>query len=163
MIENEQVRALGLRVQITKNLINDVELDINAISEFLQLDGVTDLLEKMDSFFKLVMNTYSDNNITKLAKNIDFKNIFRGINPDCDQKVIDFFAGFLKLYIEDDVLEQSINERLEKLLRLNCDDVPDNSEIKRLYLYMTLLLALSKSPTDLALIEELNEKLQRTL
>lgn len=162
MIENDQIRALNLKILLTKSLLNNIELDIEQIKSYLLLENIFGNFEQLDAFFKFVTNTLTENNIKEYNATKNFNNIFKELCPELDDQIIQFFESFLNFYINDDT-SVDINERLNRLLELNCDSIPDTSEVKRLYLYLTLVLALAQTPLNMKLVDELNNKLQNTL
>ncbi len=169
MIDNDQIRALDLKVRLMRCLVNNEAIDMELVINFLQLNeystvavSETEAFAQADAFFELVINTLTDNKIKVLPDKINFKEIFRALLAEIDESVIDFFEQFLKFYVEDDILK-TIDERLNKLLVIDYNNVPNDSKTKRLFFYNALLLAIAKSPLDLELIEDLNEKLQNTI
>ena len=162
MIENDQIRAINIKVLLTKSLLNNTELDVELIKSYLLLENIVGNFEQLDAFFKFVTNTLTDNNIKEYNATKNFNNIFKALCPELEDQVILFFENFLSFYINDnDSLD--IDERLNALLEINCDFVPDTSEVKRLYLYLALILALAQTPLNMKLVDELNTKLQNTL
>lgn len=164
MIDNNQIKALNLRIDFMKCLINNEAINIDLVSDFLQLNeySAKGTLSKADAFFEFVLNTLVDNNIKVMPNNIDFKSIFKSLYPEGEDAIIDFIVNFLTFHIEDDI-DLPINERLGNLLALEYENVPDASTVKRLYYYHALTLALAQSPINFQLIEGLNEKLRKTL
>lgn len=164
MIEYEQIKALNLRIDLMKCLINNSPIESNSMLEFLQLNefNTTESISKADALFEFALGTFVDNDITVIPNNIDFKSLFGSLLPEGDPAVIDFLVGFLKFHVEDDI-NLPIVDRLEHLLSLECENIPNNSTAKRLFYYSALTLALAQSPVNFELIEMLNEKLKLTL
>lgn len=71
-----------------------------------------------------------------------------------------FCIDFIKMNIE--LSEMTLEERLVKLLEMDCDCLP-NAQIKIDYLQVTLSLLLNQEPLNLELINEYNNKLKQLL
>ena len=77
-----------------------------------------------------------------------------------DSKIGDFCIDFIKMNLE--LNELTLEERLAKLLEMDCDCLP-NAQIKIDYLQMILSLLLNQEPLNLELINEYNNKLKQLL
>lgn len=75
-------------------------------------------------------------------------------------KIGNFCIDFIKMNLE--LREMTIEERLAKLLEMDCECLP-NAQIKIDYLQMTLTLLLNQEPLNLELINEYNNKLKQLL
>lgn len=77
-----------------------------------------------------------------------------------DSKIGNFCIDFIKMNLE--LREMTMEERLAKLLEMDCNCLP-NAQIKIDYLQMTLSLLLNQEPLNLELINEYNNKLKQLL
>lgn len=75
-------------------------------------------------------------------------------------KIGNFCIDFIKMNLE--LSEMTLEERLVKLLEMDCECLP-NAQIKIDYLQMTLSLLLNQEPLNLELINEYNNKLKELL
>ena len=75
-------------------------------------------------------------------------------------KIGNFCIDFIKMNLE--LSEMTLEERLVKLLEMDCDCLP-NAQIKIDYLQMTLSLLLNQEPLNLELINEYNNRLKQLL
>lgn len=75
-------------------------------------------------------------------------------------KIGNFCIDFIKMNLE--LSELTLEERLAKLLEMDCECLP-NAQIKIDYLQMTLSLLLNQEPLNLELINEYNNKLKQLL
>lgn len=155
MLTENQLRAINLKAQIASNLCQDKPLDMDMLKEFLLLENNDSEIAQIDSFFELVLDILKSSK-NKTFENIDLKAIFNAF--DIKEGIGDFYYDFLNFMVNDDPnLELSL--RLENLLKINYLIAPDFSNIKRLYLYQVLSLALSCYPLDIELINKLNDEL----
>jgi hypothetical protein len=77
-----------------------------------------------------------------------------------DSKIGNFCIDFIKMNLE--LSEMTLEERLVKLLEMDCECLP-NAQIKIDYLQMTLSLLLNQEPLNLERINEYNNKLKELL
>lgn len=75
-------------------------------------------------------------------------------------KIGNFCIDFIKMNLE--LSEMTLEERLVKLLEMDCECLP-NAQIKIDYLQMILSLLLNQEPLNLELINEYNNKLKELL
>lgn len=75
-------------------------------------------------------------------------------------KIGNFCIDFIKMNLE--LSEMTLEERLVKLLEMDCECLP-NAQIKIDYLQMTLSLLLNQEPLNLEIINEYNNKLKELL
>lgn len=155
MLTENQLRAINLKAQIVSNLCQDKPLNMDMLKEFLLLENNDSEIAQIDSFFELVLDILKSSE-NKTFENIDLKAIFNAF--DTKEGIGDFYYDFLNFMVNDDPnLELSL--RLENLLKINYSIAPNFSNIKRLYLYQVLSLALSCYPLDIGLINKLNDEL----
>ena len=155
MLTENQLRAINLKAQIVSNLCQDKPLNMDMLKEFLLLENNDSEIAQIDSFFELVLDILKSSK-NKTFENIDLKAIFNAF--DIKEGIGDFYYDFLNFMVNDDPnLELSL--RLENLLKINYSIAPNFSNIKRLYLYQVLSLALSCYPLDIELINKLNDEL----
>lgn len=77
-----------------------------------------------------------------------------------DSKIGNFCIDFIKMNLE--LNELTLEERLAKLLEMDCNCLP-NAQIKIDYLQVTLSLLLNQEPLNLEIINEYNNKLKQLL
>ena len=155
MLTPNQLKAINLKTQIMSKLCLDESLDIDVLKEFLLLENNTSEIQQMDAFFELTLDIMKSSE-KKVFENIDLKNIFKELGKD--ELFANFYYDFLNFMINDSPnIELLI--RLDNLLKIDYKILPVFSEIKQLYLYQTLSLALSCHPLNIDLINELNEEL----
>lgn len=110
---------------------------------------------KMDKICEIVYKVFQSRQITEEQVLLDmFEDFFE------DSEVGPFCIEFIKMNLEFD--RENVAERLNKLLEMNCDAVPE-SQIKVDYLQMTLSLLLNQFPLDMVRINEYSEKLKEIL
>lgn len=155
MLTENQLRAINLKTQVVSSLCQDKTLNMDILKEFLLLENNDSEIAQIDSFFELVLDILKSSK-NKTFENIDLKATFNAF--DIKEGIGDFYYDFLNFMANDDPnLELSL--RLENLLKINYSIAPDFSNIKRLYLYQVLSLALSCYPLDIELINKLNDEL----
>ncbi len=155
MLSEDQLKAINLKAQIMSNLYLDEDLDVKLLKEFLILEGNMSDVQQMDSFFMIVLDVLK-NSESKMFSNIDIEDIFKKLSSD--ENIVSFYFEFLDFMVNDNP-EVELLERLNKLLEIDYNTVPIVSEIRKLYLYQTLSLALSNHPLNIELINKLNREL----
>lgn len=159
MLNTDQLKALNLKANIVMNLLNDASIDAEEVIEYLNLEGVEDPIDKLDSAFNLLCGTLRDNKL-RTPINIDIKNIFDSIIGE--NSISKFYIDFLNILVNDDI-NNEISARLNNLLELSVNDVPYTSEIKKLYIYTVLVILLAIVPTDMEKVDYYNEELKKFL
>lgn len=164
MLTENQLNSLTLKTSIILKLLNNEQLDIEELKNFLELEHTETVFQKLDGLFRLLLTIIKDNNL----KEINQDNILNSFTSLCgneeEQKFINFYHEFLNYLINDDK-DLDITSRLDSLLQFEeiCDQVANESETKQLYLYNILSLALASAPINYDLVNRLNVKLKKTL
>lgn len=164
MLTENQLNSLALKTSIILKLLNNEQLDIEELKNFLELEHTETVFQKLDGLFRLLLTIIKDNNL----KEINQDNILNSFTSLCEneeeQKFINFYYEFLNYLINDDK-DLDITSRLDSLLQFEeiCDQVANESETKQLYLYNILSLALASAPINYDLVDRLNVKLKKTL
>lgn len=156
MLSSEQLRGMSLKAKIVSELVSDMSLDANEIKEMFVLENVIPEVKQVDEFFKMALDTIRGSS-KQMPKNINIKETFRQLCPQ-ENDYSDFLFDFLDFLVNDSP-DVEIKVRLERLKELNYDSVPGGSEIRSLYLYSVLSLALVNHPLDLNFIDKVNTEL----
>jgi hypothetical protein len=156
MLSNEQLRGMSLKAKIVSELASDIALNVDEIKEMLTLENVLPEIKQADEFFKMSLDIIRGSN-KQMPKNIDMKEIFKQLCPQ-DNDYSEFLFNFLEFLVNDSP-HVEIKVRLEQLKGLDYGEIPGGSEIRNLYLYNVLSLALVDHPLDLEFINKVNTEL----
>lgn len=149
-----RLEILSNEVEII-NAIIDKKTTISFDSLFEYQEDLTKEL-KLDKICEIIYKIFKTAPLEDESALLEmFKNYYGE-----DSKIGNFCIDFIKMNLE--FKEIKIEERLAKLLEMDCDCLP-NAQIKIDYLQMTLSLLLNQEPLNLELINEYNNKLKTLL
>ena len=150
----KRLEILSNEIEII-NAIIDKKTTISFDSLFEYQEDLTKEL-KLDKICEIIYKVFKTAPLEDESALLEmFKNYYGE-----DSKIGDFCIDFIKMNLE--LNEITIEERLAKLLEMDCSCLP-NAQIKIDYLQMILSLLLNQEPLNLELINEYNNKLKELL
>lgn len=173
MLDTDKVQLLFAEAEIINSIISN-EVDIDKIYNYLNLVGAVAYREKLDVLFELFYDK-----LNAIDIDYDFRAIFNNIAAiegadtleiDKDvivgdkQSIANAYADFL-VFINTDLESQDleIETKLQNLLKINKNLFPKNAEIKRLYLFFVLNIAMAQPLIHMAIINSTVEELKQLM
>lgn len=175
MIDSTNIQLILLEAEIMSDMIKGQNIDTSKMFNFLDLSGFTTYIDKLDALFNILYNKLSD---IELINDFEFlQNMFLSLieaqkskNLEKDLEITDedkveiakAYAAFLHYInneLDDAELELSI--KLEKLLKINRNYFPRQSETRKYYLFFLLNIAVTQPLVNLDLINEASEELKQ--
>ena len=150
----KRLEILSNEIEII-NAIIDKKTTISFDSLFEYQEDLTKEL-KLDKICEIIYKVFKT---APMEDESALLNMFKNYYGE-DSKIGDFCIDFIKMNLE--LNELTLEERLAKLLEMDCNCLP-NAQIKIDYLQMILSLLLNQEPLNLELINEYNNKLKELL
>lgn len=172
MLDLDQFRLTLLEAEVTNKILNK-NIDINQLNEFLELSGATNCQQKLDIFFNILYNKFIDADI---VSDFDYLiQIFIGLVDDSENlniiseepnktRIAEAYAKFLNfLNVDFNNTDLEIQAKLDKLADIDRSYFFKDSEVRRLYLFFTMNIALAQPLNNMELLNNYAKELEELL